>query len=426
MAKLTLNDITSGYGSAALYNANNTLIEAALENTLSRDGTSPNTMSANIDMNSNKIVNLAAPTASNDAVRLIDLQEIEALEEGALPSQTGNGGKYLTTDGSVTAWQALNSATIAFTPAGNISAVTMQNAIVELDNEKVGIAGNETVTGNKTFSGTSTFTGSLTHSLADNGAAIGPSFILDRNSSSPAASDILGGVLFKGRDDAGNTETYGTIQAEIVDPANGSEDSKLTFKTLVAGSATTIATLEKGLVVGSGTDGGAGTISVGTAYYLGTTLGAHHYIKLSDTKAANTAGGDFTSGAWRTRTLTTEDTDTGNHCSLASNQFTLAAGTYEIEAYAPAYNVQAHKIRLRNTSDSTTPIEGTAAYAGKDSGGGGQDQTVSMLHGRFTIASSKTFEIQHQCQTTQATNGFGNPANMDSEVYTVVILRRVG
>ena len=67
MAKLTLTDISSGYLSTTTFNANNTLIEAALENTLSRDGTSPNTMSANLDMNSNKIVNLTDPTGNQDA-----------------------------------------------------------------------------------------------------------------------------------------------------------------------------------------------------------------------------------------------------------------------------------------------------------------------------------------------------------------------
>lgn len=58
MAKLVLTDITSGYASTTALNANNALIEAALENTLSRDGTTPNTMSADLDMNGNSILNV--------------------------------------------------------------------------------------------------------------------------------------------------------------------------------------------------------------------------------------------------------------------------------------------------------------------------------------------------------------------------------
>ena len=60
MAKLTLNDISGGYQTADAYNTNNTLIEAALENTLSRDGSTPNQMEADIDMNSNDISNVSA------------------------------------------------------------------------------------------------------------------------------------------------------------------------------------------------------------------------------------------------------------------------------------------------------------------------------------------------------------------------------
>ena len=67
MAKLTLSDVTGGYAIPATLNANNTLIETALENTLSRDGTSPNTMSANLDMNSNRVVNLTTPLSSAEA-----------------------------------------------------------------------------------------------------------------------------------------------------------------------------------------------------------------------------------------------------------------------------------------------------------------------------------------------------------------------
>lgn len=58
MAKLVLTDITGSYASVAALNANSALIEAALENTLSRDGTTPNTMLADIDLNNNDLLNV--------------------------------------------------------------------------------------------------------------------------------------------------------------------------------------------------------------------------------------------------------------------------------------------------------------------------------------------------------------------------------
>ncbi len=70
MAKLNLSDLANLNNQAtavSTINANNTAIETALENTLSRDGTSPNSMSAQLDMNSNKIINLAGPTSNHHA-----------------------------------------------------------------------------------------------------------------------------------------------------------------------------------------------------------------------------------------------------------------------------------------------------------------------------------------------------------------------
>lgn len=57
MPKVTLNDMTSGYNSSQQFNANNTIIETAFDNTVSRDGSSPNTMSADFDLNNNDILN---------------------------------------------------------------------------------------------------------------------------------------------------------------------------------------------------------------------------------------------------------------------------------------------------------------------------------------------------------------------------------
>lgn len=60
MAKLVLDDIGSTLTNTAAttINNNNTKIEQALENTLSRDGSIPNNMSADIDMNSNDLLNV--------------------------------------------------------------------------------------------------------------------------------------------------------------------------------------------------------------------------------------------------------------------------------------------------------------------------------------------------------------------------------
>jgi hypothetical protein len=58
MAKVTLNTIGSRYGSIDALNDNFEALEEALENTLSRDGTTPNEMGADLDMNSHDIINV--------------------------------------------------------------------------------------------------------------------------------------------------------------------------------------------------------------------------------------------------------------------------------------------------------------------------------------------------------------------------------
>lgn len=115
--------------------------------------------------------------------------------------------------------------------------------------------------------------------------------------------------------------------------------------------------------------------------YLGVRALA--YGCASDHKAANTQGGTFTLGAWRTRDINTEEADTHGIMSIAANQITLIAGTYYCDIAAPAYAVGRHKARLYNITGAATLVVGTSAFS---LNGGGGDQTVSIVRGSFTIA----------------------------------------
>jgi hypothetical protein len=120
MAKLTLADESSGFQTTAQRNANYAAIETALENTLSRDGTSPNAMGVDLDMNSHKVINLAAPTANSDAARWVDVASAVGLNT-AVPNQAGNGGRVLTTTGSALVWQ---NAQVVVTNIAEMQALT--------------------------------------------------------------------------------------------------------------------------------------------------------------------------------------------------------------------------------------------------------------------------------------------------------------
>lgn len=103
MAKLSLIEISTGYNSVDTLNANFARVEAAIENTLSRDGTTPNNMAAALDMDSNRVINVGTPVDGSDAVRLIDLQS--AAVASPVPDQSTHGGKVLETNGSVLRWR---------------------------------------------------------------------------------------------------------------------------------------------------------------------------------------------------------------------------------------------------------------------------------------------------------------------------------
>ena len=80
------------------------------------------------------------------------------------------------------------------------------------------------------------FTAAQTIQLSDDGSGAGPDFYLNRISASPAASDAIGRIFFRGRDSAGNVTDYGTIRGTISDPTNASEDGAIRFNVLVAGT----------------------------------------------------------------------------------------------------------------------------------------------------------------------------------------------
>src|SRR6266704_1910017 len=76
MSKISLTDLVNLQNETTAVNAintNNQVLRLAVDNTLSRDGTSPNQMNANLDMNSNRVVNLPLPLSGQEPVRLLDL-----------------------------------------------------------------------------------------------------------------------------------------------------------------------------------------------------------------------------------------------------------------------------------------------------------------------------------------------------------------
>lgn len=149
-------------------------------------------------------------------------------------------------------------------------------------------------------------------------------------------------------------------------------------------------------------------------------------LHVQDKKGSGIQGGTFTQGAWRTRTLNSIIENTIDEASLDSNRITLPAGTYLIEASAPAFNVSNHQARLFDITNSVTIITGTTEF----SSDWGWTMTSSRVAGVITLTATTVLELQHFCTATYADSGFGQSiydpsgAIMFDNIYANIIIRR--
>ena len=94
-----------------------------------------------------------------------------------------------------------------------------------------------------TVDGDPALNGNVTITNTGTGAAAGPYLTLDRNSSSPADSDLIGILSFRGRDDGANATDYGTIAGKIADVTGGTEDGVMLFNVISGGGSRDVLTL---------------------------------------------------------------------------------------------------------------------------------------------------------------------------------------
>ena len=87
----------------------------------------------------------------------------------------------------------------------------------------------------------------------------------------------------------------------------------------------------------------------------------------------------------------------------STDQLTLPAGTYEIEALLPVSDVDNHKAKLYNvTAAADIYIGSTERMRGTE-----LDTNDSKVRTRFTLTVESVLEIRHWCRTTAATYGYG-------------------
>jgi hypothetical protein len=140
------------------------------------------------------------------------------------------------------------------------------------------------------------------------------------------------------------------------------------------------------------------------------------------TVSAGTNGPTYTSGAFRTVVINTEVSDPNGIGSLSSNQITLGAGTYLVQAWC---NVQAAtgnvstKTRIYNVTDTATLVVGPSAFQSSNQSADANPPLIGM----FTIAGTKAIEFQIRVSTN--TTAITAPNLGEDEVYTQLTLLKI-
>ena len=127
------------------------------------------------------------------------------------------------------------------------------------------------------------------------------------------------------------------------------------------------------------------------------------YVYVWDKKAAGATPGTLTSGAWGTRDMNHEQVDTAGIASVASNQITIAAGTYRCRIATGCRLCNRYQSRLRDVTNSVTLLIGTNAYCPSTEAG---TTAHSIIAGHFVLMAQTVLEIQYQCETTIADEGY--------------------
>lgn len=126
MTKVNLGRLASLTNAVSAINGILAQIETVLDTFLSRDGASPNTLTASLDANSNRILNLPAPASNNEPVRNGDYQAQLLSNVLTVPLSTGLGGT-----GSTTVSGARTN--LGLGTSATLDVGTTANKIVQLD-----------------------------------------------------------------------------------------------------------------------------------------------------------------------------------------------------------------------------------------------------------------------------------------------------
>lgn len=142
---------------------------------------------------------------------------------------------------------------------------------------------------------------------------------------------------------------------------------------------------------------------------------------LQDVKDNNVSGGTAVATTWTARTLNTISSDpNGLIIDLASNEWKVAAGAYQVKVLAPFHHTRGTRLRLYDVTNSVVIGYGPSLYINN-----GVDMEVS-LNVRITPHKDNVYRLEYYCERGGHADGLGLAANVgQSEIYTTLELTRL-
>ena len=158
----TTTSITTGHASITALNANITALKEGFDNTLSRDGSSPNTMSADLDLNGNDITNVATIT---DATGTDIVSAVTTLKNQAATSATAAASSATAAASSQTAAASSQTAAASSATSASSSATSAASTYDTFDDRFLGVKSSNPTVDND---GDALATGALYFNTSDN------------------------------------------------------------------------------------------------------------------------------------------------------------------------------------------------------------------------------------------------------------------
>lgn len=142
---------------------------------------------------------------------------------------------------------------------------------------------------------------------------------------------------------------------------------------------------------------------------------------LQDVKNNNVAGGTAVTAVWTARTLNTISSDpNGLIINLASNEWKVAAGDYQVKVLAPFHHTRGTRLRIYDVTNSVVIGYGPSLYIDNN-----VDMEVS-LNLRITPHKDNVYRLEYYCERGGHADGLGIAANVGQpEIYTTLEITRL-